>query len=49
MCSATNVGLWVDAFNFAVITLQMAIMDTTYTDFIRQDLLNRETNANKCV
>lgn len=42
---ATNIGLWVDAFNFAVISLQIIVMDTSYTDTIRDDLIMRGANA----
>jgi len=48
-CQATNVGLWVDAFNFAVITIQIVVMDTRYTDIISDDLRKKEKNAMRYV
>ena len=47
-CSSSpeNVGLWVDALNFAIITLQIIIFDSKYSESIRQELRERELNAN---
>ena len=46
-CDESNVGLWVDALNFTVITLQMALFDTQYTAIIREDTIKREEEAEK--
>ena len=40
-----SVGLWVDALNFVIITLQIIIFDTEYTERIREDLIEKEESA----
>lgn len=45
----SSVGLWVDAFNFVVITLQIMIFSSRYSDFIKDDLIKREANAARLV
>ena len=46
-CSSVpdNVGLWVDALNFAVITLQIIIFDSQYSESVRQELRHQEMHA----
>ena len=41
-CDTSNIGLWVDAFNFIVITIQMILLHTSYMDNIRNDINKRE-------
>lgn len=40
-----SVGLWVDALNFAVITIQIILFDTQYSEAIRIELKEKEENA----
>ena len=40
-----NVGLWVDALTFAVITLQIIIFDSQYSDMMQEYLTERNRNA----
>ena len=41
----TNIGLWVDALTFAVITLQIIIFDSQYSDMMQEYLTERSRNA----
>ena len=40
-----NVGLWVDALTFVVITLQIVIFDTQYSEMMREYLIERNKKA----
>ena len=40
-----NLGLWIDALNFIVITLQIIIFDTQYADIVRVELTRRVEEA----
>ena len=40
-----NVGLWVDALTFTVITLQIIIFDTQYSEMMRNHLVERSRKA----
>lgn len=45
--SETNTGLWFDVFSFAVITVQILLMDTTYADQVQNEILKKEDDAVK--
>ena len=47
MCSSgpASVGLWVDALNFAVITLQIILFDTRYSEMVRTKMKEGEEDA----
>ena len=38
-------GLWVDALNFAVVTIQIILLDTPYSEAIRMELKEKEEHA----
>ncbi len=40
-----NIGLWVDALTFAVVTIQIIIFDTQYSEMMRAYLMERAENA----
>lgn len=40
-----NVGLWVDALTFAIVTLQIILFDTQYSEMMREYLIERNRNA----
>ena len=40
-----NLGLWIDALNFIVITLQIVIFDTRYADVVKQELTRKVEQA----
>ena len=40
-----SVGLWVDALNFAVITLQIILFDTRYSEMVRTKMKEGEEDA----
>lgn len=40
-----NVGLWVDALTFAVVTIQIIIFDTQYSEMMRAYLIERAKKA----
>ena len=40
-----NLGLWIDALNFIVITLQIIIIDTQYADIVREELTRKVEEA----
>ena len=44
-CDVSNIGLWVDALNFVVLTMQMILFDTQYTTLIKNDIVVRESEA----
>lgn len=48
MCELSNVGLWVDALNFCVVTLQIILFNTRYTETIKEDVIKKERVADRC-
>ena len=48
-CEISNVGLWVDALTFCVVTLQIILFNTRYTETIKEDIINKERVAEQLV
>ncbi len=42
---SASVGLWVDTLNFVVMTLQIILLDSGYTERVRAELEIKEDNA----
>ena len=40
-----NLGLWIDALNFIVVTLQIIIFDTQYADIVKLELTRKVEEA----
>ena len=40
-----NLGLWIDALNFIVVTIQIIIFDTQYTDIVTEELNRKVAEA----
>ena len=36
-----NLGLWIDALNFIVVTLQIIIFDTQYAEVVKDELTRK--------
>ena len=40
-----NLGLWIDALNFIVVTIQIIIFDTQYTEIVTEELNRKVAEA----
>lgn len=43
----TDVGLWLDVLAFAFVTLQIILLDTSYAEQVRSNILRKEEDAQK--
>ena len=42
---SSSVGLWVDALNFIVMTIQIIVFNTQYSEQVKTELERKEGNA----
>ena len=40
-----NLGLWIDALNFIVVSLQIIVFDTQYAEVVREELATKVKEA----
>lgn len=42
-----DVGLWLDVLAFAFVTVQIILLDTSYSEQVRNNVLRKEEDAQK--